>query len=487
MTPRQLFMEAALDAVVAGGGEAVVTSVVSDSRDVTAGSVFVALRGQGVDGHKYIGAALAHGAVAVVAENDAPEDLAADVAWVRVPSTSQALGPLASAYWGRPSESLVVLAVTGTNGKTSVTWLVEQVLLFAGQAPGVLGTVEIRFAGQRRATQFTTPPADMLQATLAEFRDAGCTHAVMEASSHGLVQGRLGGTRVAVGGFTNLTRDHLDYHGTFAAYRDAKRRLFTEGAQAGCFNVDDDAGREFSSEFAGPKLTVSASGAPGADLSAHDVRCSMDGATATLATPEGPKTLRLRLLGRHNVENALVALGMARLAGVSLDLALEALAGASAPPGRLERVAGDRAVVVDYAHTPDALDNVLSALRPLVAGRLICVFGAGGDRDPGKRPEMARAVARLSDLAIVTSDNPRTESPEAIVAAVVAGMPEGARFEAVVDRREAIDRAIAQAGPDDLVLIAGKGHETTQTIGTVKHPFDDRAEALRALAGRVAR
>lgn len=488
MTPQTLIDRATPDAVLWGSNNApavAVVALVSDSREVKAGTVFVALRGLGVDGHKYTDAALARGAVAVVAEVDAPADLPAGVIWARVPSTAKALGPLASAYFGDPSSALAVLAVTGTNGKTSVTWLLEQVLLAARLRPGVLSTVEVRFAGQRRPTRFTTPPADALQAILAECRDAGCTHVVMEASSHGLIQGRLGGTRVAVGGFTNLTRDHLDYHGTIEAYRDAKALLFTGMAEAGCFNVDDATGRRFAEDFTGEKMTVSATGAADADLSAHDVRCTLEGAEAALDTPQGPRRLRLRLLGRHNIENALVALGMACLAGVDLDVALAALAVATAPPGRLERVAGDRSVVVDYAHTPDALDNVLGALRPLVTGRLICVFGAGGDRDPGKRPEMAQAVARVADLAIVTSDNPRTESPEAIVASIVAGMPAGAAFEAVVDRREAIERAIRQAGPEDLVLIAGKGHETTQTIGLVQHPFDDRVEAARALSART--
>ncbi|MEZ4266096.1 MAG: UDP-N-acetylmuramoyl-L-alanyl-D-glutamate--2,6-diaminopimelate ligase [Myxococcota bacterium] len=486
MTPRALISRAAPAALIFGASEAVLRGVVSDSRDVKDGAMFVALRGLGVDGHKYIDVALSRGAVAVVAEQDAPADLRPGVTWARVPSTADALGPLASAYFGDPSGALAVLAVTGTNGKTSVTWLLEQILLAAQMRPGVLSTVEVRFAGQRRPTRFTTPPADALQAILAECRDAGCTHVVMEASSHGLIQGRLGGTQVAVGGFTNLTRDHLDYHGTFDAYRDAKSLLFRGLAKAGCFNIDDATGRQFAADFVGEKLTVSALGATDADLSARDVRCTIDGAEARLQTPEGPRDLRLRLLGRHNVENALVALGMARLAGIDLDVALNALASATAPPGRLERVAGDRSVVVDYAHTPDALDNVLSALRPLVSGRLICVFGAGGDRDPGKRPEMARAVARVADLAIVTSDNPRTEAPAAIVSDVVAGMPDGARFDAIVDRRAAIERAIREAGPDDLVLIAGKGHETTQTIGAVQHPFDDRVEAARALAGRQA-
>jgi UDP-N-acetylmuramoyl-L-alanyl-D-glutamate--2,6-diaminopimelate ligase len=484
MTPRTLLGRATPDAVVWGASDAALVAVVSDSRDAKAGAMFVALHGLGVDGHKYIEAALSRGVVAVVAETDAPVDLPAGVTWARVPSTAKALGPLASAYFGDPSHTLAVLAVTGTNGKTSVTWLLEQILLAARLSPGVLSTVEVRFAGQRRPTRFTTPPADALQAILAECRDAGCTHVVMEASSHGLIQGRLGGTRVAVGGFTNLTRDHLDYHGTVEAYRDAKALLFHELAEAGCFNVDDATGRRFAEDFTGEKLTISATGATDADLSARDVRCSIDGCEALLATPEGERRLRLRLLGRHNVENALVALGMARLAGVGLDVALVALASATAPPGRLERVAGDRSVVVDYAHTPDALDNVLGALRPLVAGRLICVFGAGGDRDPGKRPEMARAVARVADLAIVTSDNPRTESPDAIIADIVAGMPAGAAFEAIIDRREAIERAIREAGPEDLVLVAGKGHETTQTIGAVQHPFDDRVEAARALSGR---
>ncbi len=494
---------------------AALTALTYDSRQVKPGAVFVAVRGLWVDGHAYIDAALQAGARAIIAETPPPGPLdgVPPVAWLQVDDGARALGLAADAFYGHPSRALDVLAVTGTNGKTTVAWLLHQ-LYEALPAPlrrcaGLVGTVENRFAGVRRPTIFTTPPSADLHALLAEMRDAGCGVVALEASSHGLAQERLAGLRVAVAGFTNLSRDHLDYHETMEAYRDAKARLFRDLAQAAVFNVDDAVGRALARELAERRggartLTVSPSGQQEADLMADGLTCDLDGSRLVLRGPrlaaarEGaPPTLpwRLRLVGRHNVENALVALGMAHLQGVPLEAAARALEGAAGAPGRLERVPGPRNVIVDYAHTPDALANVLAAVRDVAppAGRLLCVFGAGGDRDPGKRPEMGATVAAGADVVVVTSDNPRTEDPATIVAQVADGArAAGTRREpgedpatwlhVEVDRRAAIAWAVGQAGPEDVVLIAGKGHEDYQILGTERVPFSDREEAARAMA-----
>lgn len=461
-----------------GPGDIEVTRVVSDSRLAEPGALFVASRGLTVDGHQYISTALGRGAVAIVAQRPAPSNLSASIGWLQVEQSAPLLGPLAAALHGHPSRAMSVLAVTGTNGKTTVAWILDQILRQADAKPGLLGTVEIRFGDVRRPSAFTTPLANQLQELLAEMRDAGCTHVVLEASSHGLAMHRLSGVEVAVGGFTNLSRDHIDYHGTMEAYRAAKATLFEGMARAACFNVDDATGSELAAHFVGPRRTISVAGAP-ADLSLEALTCTVDGSRAQLAGVDD--ALDIPLIGRHNVENALVALGMAELAGVPREEAIAALAHVSAAPGRLEPVAGPRHVLVDYAHTPDALANVLEVLRPMVTGRLICVFGAGGDRDRGKRPQMGAAAARLADVAVVTSDNPRSEAPEAIIDDILAGVPEGVSPVVELDRRRAIHRAVALAEIDDLVLIAGKGHETYQIVGDTRLDFDDRLVAAEAL------
>ena len=462
-----------------------VDSIVADSRQVTPGCMFVALRGMGVDGHTFIPSALANGARAVVSEWDVPDDLGDDIAWIQVEKSDRALGWLADAFHGHPSRFLKVLAVTGTNGKTTVTWLLEHILRAAGHRPGLIGTVEIRYGQVSRPSIWTTPLGHVLHAVLGEMRDAGCSHVVLEASSHGIALHRISGVEVAVAGFTNLSRDHMDFHGSMEAYREAKASLFREAARAACFYVDDAVGASLAESYAGPRITVAVDG-DDADVVVTELHSTLDGSDVTLRTAEGPILFHLPVIGRHNVENALVALGMANLAGVPLARAADALSTATAAPGRLERVPGERHVVVDYAHTPDALKSVLGCLRPLVAGRLICVFGAGGDRDKGKRPEMGAAVSAFADLAVVTSDNPRSESPEAILDDIVGGLPAQMDRIVEVDRRRAICRAIDLAGPEDLVIVAGKGHEPYQEIDGVRTPFDDRAVARDALHSRQA-
>jgi len=474
---------AALDARAHGPLDVAITHFSADSRAIGAGGLFVATRGFTGDGHDYIERALAQGAAAILAEIPPPAGGAPSATWITAPDSTYALAVVADAFWGHPSREVAVLATTGTNGKTTVTWLLYEILRAAGATPGLMSTVEVRYGEVRRDTIFTTPPAPAFQQLLAEMRAAGCTHAVVEASSHGLHQHRLAAFEVAVGGFTNLTRDHLDYHPTMEDYLEAKARLFRHLARRACFNVDDPAGRALAQSFPGERLTVSRRGAPDADLRALDVVEDLTGIRARLVTSEGALALETPLIGGHNLENALVAVGMARLAGIPFEVAVGALATARGAPGRLERVPGARDVFVDYAHTPDALANVLSALRPLADRRLLCVFGAGGDRDRGKRPEMAAASARLADLTVVTSDNPRTEDPEAIVADIVAGLPADHPRRVILDRREAIRWAVWEARPGDVVLIAGKGHEPYQIVGEERLPFDDVAVAGEAMEG----
>ncbi len=485
---------------VVGPSDLTITHASQDSREVGAHGLFVATRGSSWDGHTFIGRALESGASAIIAETPAPADWPMDRAWVEVHPPANALLALAhvsAAWFGHPGRDIKVLATTGTNGKTTTTYLLREILRTCGEACGLISTVEILVNQDKRPTIFTTPPSPEFQSLLADIREAHCRFAVVEASSHGLHQHRIAAFDVAVAGFTNLTRDHLDYHGDMAHYEDAKALLFTELAKSACINVDDPAGARFAATFAARNgadrlITVSPRGHE-AHLSATEVTTSLAGTRAQIrvrGTPYLPSLasfeLSLPLIGRHNVENALVALGMALLAGLPFETVVTALGHARGAPGRLERVdaSTDRpAVFVDYAHSPDALENVLTALRPLVSHRLICVFGAGGDRDKGKRPEMAAVAARHADLVIVTSDNPRTEAPEAILDDIVAGLPSAHPFHRIADRRLAIAHAIAMATTNDCVLIAGKGHEDYQIIGTTKHPFDDVAVARLALTG----
>ncbi|MGB0588261.1 MAG: UDP-N-acetylmuramoyl-L-alanyl-D-glutamate--2,6-diaminopimelate ligase [Myxococcota bacterium] len=467
---------------VTGPRDVSLTDLVCDSRAVTPGSAFVAIRGFHVDGHDYIAPAMSQGASAIFAETMPPADLEEHVAWVRVTSTDDALGHLAAAFHGHPSERIEVMAVTGTNGKTTVSWLVEAILKHAGHRTGLVGTIETHIGEQVEPAVFTTPFGDEMQRLLGRMRDAECSHAILEASSHGLKQDRVAGVRIAAAGFTNLSRDHLDFHLTMDDYQASKKRLFSHYALAAAINIDDPVGAAFADDFDGPLLRLSVEGDTSADVIVTELTCELDGCRAVVETPDGVVNLNLDLVGKHNVENALVALGMCRLVGVPFAVGAKALSSGARVPGRLERVDGPRAVLVDYAHTPDALINVLQGLRPMVSGRLICVFGAGGNRDAGKRAHMGAAVERYADLPVVTSDNPRTEVPEAIVEAILSGMaPEGQRI-VEVDRRMAIEQAIYIATPDDLVLIAGKGHETYQVIGTTKYEFDDRTVAKGAMS-----
>ena len=483
---------------VLGEPRTALSGVHHDSREVCPGDLFVAIPGRASDGARFVRDALARGAVAVLTQ-EALADV--PVPQLVVADARRALGLAASVVYRHPTFALDVVGITGTNGKTTTAYLVEQALAASPSAkPAVLGTVEMRGPGFSRSTQHTTPEGDEIARFAREVLDLGATHLVMEVSSHALAQHRVDAVRFRVAAFTNLTQDHLDFHETMASYADAKDRLFLElGPGASVVNVDDPHGATLASKLHGRNLWRCSRRAE-ADAEVRALRWSMDasGLVAEVATPRGEVTLRSPLLGAHNVENLLVALACGLALGLELHALAAALSVAPGAPGRLERVEDPRgvAVLVDYAHTPDALERVLAALRPVTPGRLLCVFGCGGDRDRGKRPLMGEAAGRGADVALVTSDNPRTEEPAAILAEIapgvvrsgqplvdVAALADCARgYALLVDRRQAIRAAIAAAHAGDTVLIAGKGHEDYQILGTTKHPFDDRLIAREAIA-----
>lgn len=448
-----------------------VRRVVYDSRRSAPGSLFCCVPGQQVDGHAFAGDAVAHGAVALLVEHR----LDVDVAQVVVPDARRAMADAAAVFWGDPSTRLAVLGVTGTNGKTTVTHLLGAVLDAAGRPCRVLGTL----SGNR-----TTPEAPDLQEALATALAGGARAVAMEVSSHALALDRVAGTHIEVAVFTNLGRDHLDFHGTEAAYFAAKARLFEAGRSArGVVNLDDAHGR----------LLRDAAVIPTVGYSLADVDEVQPTPRGTVARWAG-RELRVPLPGRHNLSNALAAATAARQLGLSDDEIVAGLAGAAAVPGRFEAVDAGQpfGVVVDYAHTPDALARVLEAAREITPapGRVLVVFGCGGDRDRSKRAPMAAVASRGADLVVVTSDNPRSEDADAILAEVRAGLVPpaegGGRAVVEVDRRAAIAIALAEAAPGDLVVLAGKGHETTQDLGERVVPFDDRLVAAELLAGHRA-
>lgn len=469
--------------------EVEVSGVVSDSRLASPGDVFVAISGTRDDGGAYVTAALARGAVAVVSEKAAPA-VSFPVPWLQVPDARLALARLASAIHGDPARSMRVFAVTGTNGKTTTAGLLRDCLSAAGLRTGLLSTVEYAYGDHVEEASRTTPDTCTLQRLLGEMRDDGCAAVSMEASSHALDQHRVGAIPFAGTAFTNLSRDHFDYHHDFESYYLAKRKLFEQqGAlrpgAPGVVNADDPYGRRLLSELPplGVKAVSYAIDAP-ADIRAENVRLDATGSRFTLVTPFGSAEIISGLLGRYNVSNLLCVAGLA-LYGAGLDLPTVATALSAARPrwGRLEKVVEchGAAVFVDYAHTPDAIEKALTALREITRRKLTIVFGCGGDRDRAKRPQMAAAAARIADSTVLTSDNPRTEDSEAILDEAATGFPADYPHLRLSDRHEAIRVALAMAEPGDVVLIAGKGHETYQEIDGVKHPFDDR-EVVRDVA-----
>jgi UDP-N-acetylmuramoyl-L-alanyl-D-glutamate--2,6-diaminopimelate ligase len=458
--------------------------ITDDSRAVSAGTLFVAVRGSTADGHAYLGDAERKGAVAALVETPGSTPLPALV----VRDGRRAAAVAAAAAYGNPADHLTLVGVTGTNGKTTTVGMIRHLLDRPDRRAASIGTLGVLLGSEGSEVPggagLTTPGPVELQRVLRDLVDRGVRAVAMEVSSHSLDQRRVEGLRFAAAVFTNLTRDHLDYHSTMEAYLAAKARLLDHLGPQGVavVNADDPAWGELRASSR--TITFSTAGAD-ADVRVDDVTFDAGGSRGTLAIEGARAPVRLPLLGEFNVANAAGAAAAAHALGMSLDEIAQRIATIPQVPGRLEIVHERPTVLRDYAHTPDSLERALAAMRPFAAGRLIVVFGAGGDRDPGKRPEMGRIAEAGADVAIVTSDNPRTEDPERIIDDIEAGMTRG-RHERIVDRREAIARALEIAGPDDVVLLAGKGHETYQIRGTTKYPFDERA-IVRELAASESR
>lgn len=467
-----------------------VTAVTDDSRAVAAGSLFVAVKGERVDGHSYVAQVVQAGVAAVVAQGPVETG---PVPLVRVVDSRKALGLIGGRFYGDPSAQLSMVGITGTNGKTTTTYLCKALLEGIGRRVGLIGTVAYQIGEETIPASHTTPGALELQGLLAKMTQANLDSVVMEVSSHALAMDRTAGCEYDAAVFTNLTQDHLDYHKTMDEYFQAKLKLFTalgggkKAGQRAILNMDDPCGAQIKAACRVPVWGYTVKGR--ADLKAERVRLSMNGTTFTAATPSGTFTVESRLVGEHNVYNLLGAMGVALHAGATCSQVQEAVAQVSNVPGRFERVSAgqDFTVVVDYAHTEDALLRLLTAAQALKTHRIITVFGCGGDRDRGKRPKMGRAAVEHSDVVVLTSDNPRTEDPMAILREVEVGVREalqrrsGVDYHLVPDRREAIGMAVRLARTGDIVLIAGKGHEDYQIVGTKKYHFDDREVAREAI------
>ena len=482
-----------------------VRALATDSRRVRPGDAFIAWPGYAVDGRQFVRAALAAGANAclVEAQGAADFDFADESAVASMSGLKSATGPLASAFMGAPSERLELVAVTGTNGKTSTAWWTAQALATLGRRCAVVGTLGIGEPpthahpnARVEATGLTTPDPVTLQAALRRFVDEGFSACAMEASSIGIVEQRLAGTRIAIAMFTNFTQDHLDFHGSMARYWQAKEQLFAwPGLRAAVINIDDAQGAALVAalvaDLRGSALDVwTYSMHRDAHLRADAVRYSGGGLGFEVVEGTEHASVRTGLIGDYNVANLLAVLGALRALGITLADAALACASLTPVPGRMQRLVGDGAgpdVVVDYAHTPDALEKALLALQPFAnqrGGKLWCVFGCGGDRDATKRPLMGAVAARLAQQVVVTSDNPRTEAPAAILAQIAAGITAREHVAVIEDRRAAITHAVQSADARDVILVAGKGHEDYQDVAGVKHPFSDVIEAQAALQGR---
>lgn len=458
-------------------------ALTADSRKVHPGDIFLALPGQVHDGRDHIPAAIQAGAAAIVwVPKGYVWPAEASIAHFPLPESLDAAATLAALWWGEPSAALWMIGITGTNGKTSCSHWLASALDGLGRKTATIGTLGNGFTGALEGSSHTTPDAVSLQGLLASYRDQGAAGVAMEVSSHALDQGRVAGVAFDVAVLTNLSRDHLDYHGDMAAYAHAKARLFDwPGLKAAVLNRDDEFGQRLLQDLRGGPARTLSYGIETGDIHCIRLDLSAAGLSMRVATPWGTGELAAAPIGRFNAANLLACLGTLLASDVSLDAALEALSRVSPVDGRMQRLggAGLPDVIVDFAHTPDALDKTLATLRDLTKGRLICVFGCGGGRDKGKRVLMGSIAARLADRCIVTSDNPRNEEPADIVADILEGMPPGQHIQ--LDRAEAIRQAIAEARPGDVVLIAGKGHEDYQEIKGVRRPFSDLVEATRAL------
>ncbi|MFO7269852.1 MAG: UDP-N-acetylmuramoyl-L-alanyl-D-glutamate--2,6-diaminopimelate ligase [Sphaerobacter thermophilus] len=488
--------------VTSSGGDlgTVVTDVCYDSRLARPGSLFVAMRGGYTDGHRFLADARARGAVAALVESWEP-DLANYPAYAAVPNTRAALPLVAATFFGRPAEALGIIGITGTDGKTTTSYLVDAMLRSAGYRTGLIGTIAVRVGDEivDHDARQTTPESLDVQRLLAQMREARVDWAVLEATSHGLALHRLDECAFDVGVVTNITHEHLEFHGTIEEYRRAKARLLERVAGRGprpypggvVLNRDDEGARAIA-EAAGtaPVLWFSAKGAP-ADLQADDVQLAADGTSFRLTTPRGSVPVRLNLIGAYNVDNALAAAGVGHLLGLSPETIARGLESLAGVPGRMRRVdlGQPYTVIVDYAHTPDSLEKSLRLLRSLVPGRVIAVFGSAGERDRAKRPLQGAVSARLADFSVFTSEDPRFEDPDAIIAEIAAGARdagavEGRDYVCIEDRRAAIRAALDWARPGDGVLLAGKGHERCIIYGAERRPWDEAREAELALRER---
>ncbi len=469
-------------------GDIMVSGLTQDSHAVHTGDAFVALAGAKHHGIEFASAAIGQGAVAVVAEKRPGfrSPVADPVVWVE--NLRSHLGEIAARFYGDPSASMTLIGVTGTSGKTSTVQMLAQALAHLGKRAATIGTLGAGLHGALHAGERTTPDVIRVHGLLAEFRDAGATDVAMEVSSHALDQHRVDGLHFDVAVFTNLTRDHLDYHGTMEAYGAAKAKLFAwPNLRAAVINIDDAFGRDLATRVpAGVRLVRCGLASSDADIRARDVHTHSDGIDFELATAWGMAAVQSRLLGRFNVANLLAVAGVLGALDVPFDRIVDALQSLEPVAGRMNRLGGGGLplVVVDYSHKPDPLEQVLATLRAHCEGKLICVFGCGGERDAGKRPVMGAIAERLADVVIVTDDNPRGEDGDAIAAQIVAGMRAPQRAIVERDRARAIDMAIAQARTGDVVLIAGKGHETYQEVAGAKRPFDDLRVARAALEAR---
>ena len=474
-----------------------ISGLVQDSRTIRPGDAFVAIAGFGAHGLKFVAQAKAAGAAVVLFEPPMPEEFASSIdlglPLVAVPGLRARLGTMADQFHGEATATMTTVGVTGTNGKTSTVQLLAQAWTLQGRRAGTIGTLGAGLYGQVVPTGFTTPLVLQLHALLADLRDQGADAVAMEVSSHALDQGRVDGVHFRVGLFTNLTRDHLDYHGTMEHYGAAKAKLFAwPGLESAVVNLDDAFGQALHAGIrahgAVRAIGVSSRGAADATLCAEDIVPDLSGLNFTLRVDDQAHPVRSPLLGRFNVDNLLAVAGALHALGEPVAGIAGLLSRLQPVHGRMNRLGGDGRlplVVVDYAHTPDALEQALTSLRAHAAAKLVCVFGCGGDRDTGKRPQMAAIAERLADVVVVTDDNPRTESGDAIVADIIAGLADPAAAIVERDRAAAIARAVAMACAQDIVLIAGKGHEPYQEIDGVQHPFDDTETARTALEARA--
>jgi UDP-N-acetylmuramoyl-L-alanyl-D-glutamate--2,6-diaminopimelate ligase len=483
-----------------GDKDVEISGIAYDSRKAAKGSLFVAMRGHSQDGHAYLGDAVRRGATALIGETY--EGFDADITKIKVVDSRDALSRLAARFYGDPCRDIELIAVTGTNGKTTTTYLIESILSAAGAIPGVIGTINSRFKGVVHPSSITTPESLDLMAVLRSMADGGATHVIMEVSSHALDQGRTGACPFNVGVFTNLTRDHLDYHRTMEEYFEAKSLLFRglikdrHGRKGtAVINMDDPKGEVLRQTTVNDVLTYGLG--EDCDVTARDVSTDGTGLKALIKTPKGEMDIVSSLIGNINLYNILAAISAATALDIDLVRIAQGIKDLKSVPGRLEPVKNKRGltIIVDYAHTPDALIKAQTTLKPLSKGRLITVFGCGGDRDKGKRPEMGASAGEISDVVFITSDNPRTEDPDSIIEQILEGVRmtrlpglewkdgqevKGRGYFVEADRRKAIEKAVSVADGKDIILIAGKGHEDYQIVGTEKKFFDDRYEAAIA-------